>query len=115
MPLADVARALGGTLQVDLQRRVLSITLGQSGVLKVNASRLSTSIKPPAVGQKGVLLRMGGGGVMFEELEFILLRPNPLMPLKLLGGLLGGSARFDAAKNAWVLPPGGPESPLMFR
>jgi len=113
--LADVARALGGTLQVDLQRRILAITLGQSGVLMVNPSRLSTSIRPPAVGQKGVLLRMGGGGVMFEEFEVILLRPSPLMPLKLLANLLGGTARFDPAKNMWVLPRGGPGDPLMFR
>ncbi len=93
----------------------MTITLGQSGVLMVNQSRLSTSIRPPAVGQKGVLLRMGGGGVMFEEFEVILLRPSPLMPLKLLANLLGGTARFDPAKNTWVLPRGGPGDPLMFR
>ena len=78
--LADAARALGGTLQVDLARRILTITPGQGGVLNLNPSRLSTSLQPPVVGQKGVLLRMGGS-VMFEEFERVLLRPSPLMPL----------------------------------
>lgn len=115
IPLADVARALGGTLQVDLKKRILTITPGQGGALKLNQSQLSASVRPPAVGQKGVLLRMGGGGVMFDEFELILLRPNPLMPLKLLAGLLGGTARFDAASKMWVLPKGGPGNPLQFR
>ena len=68
-----------------------------------------------AAGQTGVVLRFGGGDVMTEDFERILLRPSPLMPLPLLARLLGGTARLDPAKNMWVLPHGGPGDPLSFR
>lgn len=119
IPLADVARALGGTLQVDLQRGLLKITPGQAGALKLNPSSpmlvRSDAAAGLAAGQNGVILRLGGGDVMFEEFEFILLRPSPLMPLPLLARLLGGTARLDPTKNMWVLPRGGPGDPLAFR
>ncbi|MFZ5787895.1 MAG: hypothetical protein ACOY3Y_15775 [Acidobacteriota bacterium] len=119
IPLADVARALGGTLQVNLERRLLRITPGRAGALKLNprSPMLSRSDAAAglAAGQTGVILQLNGSQVMFEEFEFILLRPNPLMPLSLLGRLLGGNARLDPKSNSWVLPNGGPGSPLAFR
>lgn len=136
IPLADLARALGGTLQVNLEQRLLVITPGPNGPLKPNPARLTSFAqaqrlrRPPggqerlseaqaaqgqAAGRSAAILRIGGADVMFEEFEFILLRPNPLMPLPLLGTMLGGTARFDPAKNMWMLPPGGPTDPLAFR
>ncbi|MBI4915166.1 MAG: hypothetical protein HY825_04905 [Acidobacteria bacterium] len=119
IPLADLARALGGTLQVDLPGRRLTITPGQGGVLKINPGSpvltRSNVAAGQAAGRTGVMLRLGGGDVMTEDFERILLRPSPLMPLPLLAKLLGGTARLDPSKNMWVLPHGGPGDPLAFR
>ena len=119
IPLADVAKALGGTLHVDLPGRRLTITPGQGGVLKLNPGSSvftrSNVAAGQAAGQTGVVLRFGGGDVMTEDFERILLRPSPLMPLPLLARLLGGTARLDPTKNMWVLPHGGPGDPLSFR
>jgi hypothetical protein len=119
IPLADLARALGGTMQVNLQKRLLKLTPGPAGALKLNSSSpvlsKSNAAAAAGAGQTGVILQLNGSQVMFEEFEFILLRPNPLMPLKLLARLLGGTARLDPATNQWMLPPGGPTDPLQFR
>lgn len=131
IPLADLARALGGTLRVNLEQRLLVITPGPSGLLKANPARLTGFAqaqrlrRPPggqerlseaqAAGQSAAILRIGGADVAFEKFEFILLRPEPLLPLPLLGTLLGGNARLDPKSNSWLLPHGGPNDPLSFR
>lgn len=135
IPLVDVARALGGTLHVHLEQRVLVITPGDAGVLAVSPGRFEPPAGTPGYRARGrsgpavrpraghggtanpgaAVLRIGDGEVMIGEYEAIMMRPGPMMPLPLLARLLGGAARFDSARGIWLLPPGGPVHPLRFR
>lgn len=113
IPMADFARALGGTYRTDLNRRLVKITPGTGGQLQLNAARL----RPPtsAAGRPVALLQLNGSAVPIGEYERLMLRTNPLMPLPLLGRLLGGEARLDPRTQQWLLPGGSNASGLAFR
>jgi len=140
VPGSDLARALGGTGRYDPVRLKYEIRPGARGLLKVNPGALA-SLAPSARNVRGVTrlegpdsgtggqpnpnhvaaqssfkLNLGGGDVMIEEEEHVMLRPGELgFSIELIGRLLGGQARFDPNKGGWVLPRGGPGSPLAFR
>jgi hypothetical protein len=129
IPLADFAEALGGTVRTDLQNRLIVITPGSGGSLKLNDGPTGTfspalmqkKMKPTEVAggqakasQNTAMLQLGGNKMSIEEYERIMLRPNPMMPLPLLGKLLGGQARLDPKKNQWLLPGGSAASQLNF-
>ncbi len=123
--LADLARALGGTGRYDPVKARYEIQPGPNGVLALNRGALA-ALGPggdpehvahgQAANQNTFKLGIGGGDVGIEEEDKVLLRPaDPAISLRFLARLLGGQAKFDAGKGTWVLPHGGPGSPLMFR
>jgi len=121
--LSELARALGGTGRYDPARQRYEIQPGPNGALLVNSgavgalsSRLNTKGAPRVAGQNSVKLGFGGGDVEIDNSELVLLYPaDPEISLAFLARLLGGQARFDPSKGSWVLPPGGPDTPLRFR
>ncbi len=123
VPLGELARALGGSGRYDPVRLRYEIQPGAAGVLLVNPGALGALLPAPgarggapATHQNSVRLGIGGREVMIEGSELVLLRPtDPAVSLNFLARLLGGQARFDPGRAAWVLPPGGPGSPLRFR
>jgi hypothetical protein len=140
IPGGDLARALGGTARYDEANRRFAIQLGSRGMLTSNPGALAAlaqqshaprglaRMEDPdsgtggqanlhqVAGQTAFKLSFGGSDVMIEEEEHVLLRPGEhAFSIELLGRLLGGQSRFDPNKGGWVLPPGGPGSPLSFR
>jgi hypothetical protein len=123
--LSDLARALGGTGRYDPARLKSEIQPGPNGVLVLNPGAMAAhggGGDPHRLGggQAGSHpsfgLRIGGQDVMFDDGESILLRPGEFaISLNFLARLLGGQARFDPGRGAWVLPPGDPGTPLSFR
>ncbi len=123
--LADLARALGGTMRYDPAKLRYEIQPGTNGALLLNPGLLPAhgpDGDPERPGRGGAASRlafklgMGGQDVMIDEEDEILLRPgDPAVALDFVARLLGGRARLDAGKGAWLLPPGGPGSPLRFR
>ena len=123
--LSELARALGGTGRYDPVRLRYEIQPGPNGVLMLNpgpmaAYGLGGDPHRLAAGQAGVhpsfALRIGGQDVMFGDGEAILLRPGECaISLNFLAHLLGGQARFDPGRGAWVLPQGDARTPLSFR
>ena len=124
VPLSELAKALGGTWRYDPAKARYEIQPGPNGILLVNPGGLSAlgpggNAGPLAHGQvasqNSVRLSIGGQDVMIDNYEFVLMRPaDPAISLKFLARLLGGQARFDSGRGAWVLPPGGPGCPLRF-
>ncbi|MGD1147651.1 MAG: hypothetical protein ABR961_06870 [Thermoanaerobaculaceae bacterium] len=124
VPLSDLARALGGTGRYDPVKNRYEIQPGPNGVLLVNPGMLSMlgpggdpehAAHGKLASQNAFRLGIGGQDVMIDDEEHLLLRPaDPAISLKLLARLLGGQARFDPGTGAWVLPHGGPGSPLRF-
>lgn len=115
-PLSDLARALGGSLRFDRARHRYEIQPGPNGILQLNSGPLSALASRQAPSRESTRLGLGGGDVMIDNSELVLLQPaDPLVSLNLLARLLGAQSRFDAAKGLWMLPPGGPGSPLKFR
>lgn len=125
VPLSELARALGGTGRYDPVRNRYEIQPGPTGVLLFNPGMLSM-LGPggdpehlahgQAANQNAFKLGIGGQDVSIDEQERVMLRPaDPAISLKFLARLLGGQARFDSGKGMWVLPPGGPGSPIRFR
>jgi hypothetical protein len=125
VPLAELARALGGTGRYEPARVRYDIQPGAAGVLIANPGMLATlapAINAAQAPRGGLAsgqpfkLAIGGQEMTIKEEDTLLLRPaDPAISLQLLARLLGGQARFDAGKGMWVLPPGGPGSPLRFR
>ncbi len=123
--LADLARALGGTGRYDPVKARYEIQPGASGVLVANPGLLAAlgpggdpehAANIHAGSQSSLKLGIGGQDVMIDDEEHLLLRPgDPAISLRFLARLLGGQARLDSGKGMWVLPPGGPGSPLRFR
>ncbi len=123
--LADLARALGGTGRYDAVHRSYEILPGSGGALIANPglfSALGPGGDPGRLGgrlvatQNAFRLSIGGRDVGIEEEERVMLRPaDPGVSLSFLARMLGGTARFDPGKGSWVLPPGGPGTPLRFR
>ena len=120
--LSELARALGGAGRYDPVRSRYEIQPGPTGVLRVNPGALAAVAHRPGpgghapIGQTSVKLGIGGQDVMIDDEEHLLLPPaDPAISLEFLAWLLGGQARFDAGKGMWVLPPGDPGSPLVFR
>lgn len=124
VPLSELAKALGGTWRYDPAKARYEIQPGPNGVLLVNPGGLSAlgpggNPGPLAHGQvasqNAVRLSLGGQDVMIDNYEYWLMRPaDPAISLNFLARLLGGQARFDSGRSAWVLPAGGPGSPLRF-
>ncbi len=133
LPLSDLATALGGTLTCNPQGSKCAIRTGANGVLRLNRGALDAftalrqgNVKESSKGvgqgiRAGVMevqVTLDGSDVGVqreEEEERLLLRPVPLMPLSLLGRLLGAQAIFDPGTQMWKLPPGDPGCPLSFR
>jgi len=123
--LADLTRALGGTGRYDPARQRYEIQPGANGVLIVNPGFLSTFgpdgdpehlAHGHAASQNAFRLGIGGQDVMIDDEEHLLLTPSdPAVSLSFVARLLGGRARLDGTKGTWVLPPGGPGTPLRFR
>lgn len=123
--LSDLARALGGTGRYDPVRLRYEIQPGPNGVLVLNPGPMAAYggggdphrlIRGQAATHPPLALRIGVQDVMFDDAESILLRPGEFaISLNLLARLLGGQARFDPGRGAWVLPPGDPSTPLSFR
>ena len=112
--LSELAKALGGTGRWDPIQSRYEIQPGPNGVLAANpgalgALGLSPTVHgaPQVAGQTAVKLGFGGGDVMIDNSELVLLHPaDPAISLNFLARLLGGQARFDPGKGFWVLPPG---------
>ena len=121
--LADLARALGGNGRWDPARLKYEIQPGPVGVLQFNpgalgplAVRGTPRLAGQAAGRNSFELGIGGQDVMIGDEEHVLLPPaDPAVALNFLARLLGGQARFDSGRGAWVLPPGGAGTPLRFR
>ena len=124
VPLADLGRALGGAGRYDPAGRRLEIQPGAGGVLVVNPGPLAafaTASRAAAETLRGVtqtplVLRLAGQEIVIANPEEVLsASAAPALSLNFLARLLGGQARFDAGRAAWVLPAGGAASPLAFR
>ena len=121
VPLSELAKALGGTGRYDPVRLKYEIRPGPNGVLLVNPGSLATLgagqiSRGRLAAQNALRLSIGGQDVMIDDEEHLLLRPaDPAISVRFLARLLGGQAKFDPGTGAWVLPPGGPGSPLRFR
>ncbi len=133
LPLSDLATALGGSLKCNPEGTKCNIYTGPQGRLQLNRGALAAFTAARSGNVRNSTPRLDQGrmaGVMEiqvtidgsdvgvqreEEEERLLLRPVPLMPLSLLGKLLGGRALFDPSAQAWKLPPGDPGCPLSFR
>jgi hypothetical protein len=62
------------------------------------------------------VLRLAGQEIVLASPEEVLsASAAPALSLNFVARLLGGQARFDAGRAAWVLPAGGAASPLAFR
>ena len=121
--LADLARALGGTGRYDPVRLRYEIQPGAGGVLLADPAALGALARIPAspslpvpAGRRPVTLSVAGAEVTVGSPEIAMLRPaEPAVSLGFLARLLGGEERFDAGKGIWLLPAGGPMTPLRFR
>ncbi|MDD5564629.1 MAG: hypothetical protein PHQ91_13030 [Thermoanaerobaculaceae bacterium] len=119
VPLSELARALGGSGRYDPVRLRYEIRPGAAGLLQFNPGglgalgirRLDGQVPGPSFS-----LRIGGQDVAIEDQDHVLLPSgDPAVSLSFLARLLGGLARFDPSRGAWVLPPGGAANPLRFR
>jgi len=124
VPLADLARALGGTSRWDPARVKYEIQPGPNGVLLFNRGALGAlgpgggpehKAHDMAASQNAVKLSIGGQDVSIDEQERVMLRPpDPAISLDFLARMLGGKAKIDPGTGMWVLPRGGPGDPMMF-
>jgi hypothetical protein len=134
VPLADLAKALGGKMKCTRDKARCDITTGPKGTLKFNLGALAAFVakrggedvrensKNVRQGQKAgisnIQVTIDGSDVGIqreEEEERLLLRPSPMVPVEFLGKLLGGNARYDPGTKTWRLPPGEPGCPLEYR
>ena len=123
--LSDLARALGGALRHDAAENRFDIQPGGSGLLQVNIGALAALAPAAAPGHPGSArvgdraafkLAVGGRDLGVGAEDRLLLSPSdPAVSLRFLARLLGGQATFDPGKGVWMLPAGGPATPLRFR
>ncbi len=123
--LADLARAMGGSVRLDPARVRYEIQPGAAGVLLVNAGKLATlggagapgGAAPGQAARRNAFgLAIGGHNVAIAEEDRLFLTPaDAAVSLRFLARLLGGQPRFDASKGIWLLPAGDAASPLRFR
>ncbi len=120
--LGDLARTLGGTLRGEPGAQRFEIQPGAAGVLQVNPGALgAVAGGPPVASPRGTernafRLAIGGREIGIGPEDRLLLSPSePAVSLRFLARLLGGQATFDAGKGVWLLPAGGPATPLRFR
>ncbi len=123
--LSELARALGGHGTWDAAKLRYEIQPGPNGALKLNAGPLAAlgpggdperRLKRQVARRNAFTLGFGGHDVTIDEEEHEMLRPgDPAISLDALARLLGGRARLDTTKGTWVLPLGGPGTPLQFR
>jgi hypothetical protein len=114
VPVVDLAKAMGGTATYVREGSRCSITVGTSGVVRVNAEALKDFVK----GRKAttVVISVGGQDVAIDNWEVIMLRPAEwAVSLDFLAKLFGGSATMSATDRTWKIPPGDPGTPLEFR
>ena len=128
VPLSDLGRALGGAARYDAVAHRLEIQPGVGGVLVVNPGPLAAFAAAsrsaggtvrdvgPGLPHTPLVLRLAGQEIAIANPEEVLsASAAPALSLNFLARLLGGQARFDAGRAAWVLPTGGAASPLAFR
>ena len=120
--LADVAKALGGSLRYEARTQRFEIQPGAGGVVQVNLAALGSVAggppvaSPRATDRNAFRLAIGGREIPIGEEDRVLVSPSePALSLRFLARLLGGQATFDPGKGVWMLPAGGPATPLRFR